>query len=89
MSNIGLDRDRYEIVSFWAQPVGTILICERYRWQYKTGFPTDSEFVRVRVAEGAHYNIMVPEPDAEYPTIPKWDWSVPASDNIIWKEKAA
>lgn len=89
MSGIGLDRDRFEIVSFWAQPVGTVLICETFRWDYKTGAPTDSEFVRVRVAEGTAHNRMVAEPDTEFPTVPVWQdgWIIPGSYNIIWKEK--
>ena len=73
---IGAPGEDYERAHNYEMKVGDVIIAERQKYDYKKGFPVDSEYFRVVI--GQHNTVsgpmfhMISEPDAEFPAFPWW-----------------
>ena len=89
MARMGMDDESWERVSVYDVPVGTILIQEKMHWEYKTGMPADSTYIRVRVGEHKTVSGMMrhveAEPSFSWPTIPPWQWIYPGPNESYWR----
>ena len=89
-----IDKEEFEQITTIPNGLldGAEVILEQRKFDYKKGFPVQSDFYRckveTRLRAGSAFRILIPNPDFEFPELPPWQmgwiWSHDRLNSILW-----